>query len=236
MRPNQGIVAPGTSSSITIILVSNHVKSLLSDYSAMGPSAIQSNKDKFLVQSYPLSPTGEFSSLVENHSKLSSKDSAAELTQLWKTVGESPERKDQISNKKLHVEHIVETEGGADEKEGVGGYGAVGDGGNRIKEGLKGGSASGGEGGAVDFQEVANLRKKYDELVQFSVSLTAERDFLNNSLEQAKRDLNREMAARMTAEDASIRGEGVRQRKGGAAGSPGKEAATAGSVQQVSQC
>jgi hypothetical protein len=42
--------------------------------------------------------------------------------------------------------------------------------------------------------EVNNLRRKYDELVAFSVNLTAERDILNNTLEQTKRDLNREMA------------------------------------------
>ncbi|GMH71619.1 hypothetical protein TrRE_jg2624, partial [Triparma retinervis] len=36
------------------------------------------------------------------------------------------------------------------------------------------------------------------------VNLTAERDILNNALEQAKRDLNREMAARMSAEDSAV--------------------------------
>lgn len=53
------------------------------------------------------------------------------------------------------------------------------------------------------FAEITNLRRKYDELVSFSVNLTAERDILNNTLEQTKRDLNREMAARAALENAS---------------------------------
>ncbi len=44
------------------------------------------------------------------------------------------------------------------------------------------------------FAEITSLRRKYDELVTFSVNLTAERDILNNTLEQTKRDLNREIA------------------------------------------
>ena len=44
------------------------------------------------------------------------------------------------------------------------------------------------------FAEISTLSRKYDELVTFSVNLTAERDILNNTLEQTKRDLNREIA------------------------------------------
>merc|ERR1711957_407467 len=49
--------------------------------------------------------------------------------------------------------------------------------------------------------EVTNLRRKYDELVSFSVNLTAERDILNNTLEQTKRELNRETGARASLEN-----------------------------------
>ncbi len=53
--------------------------------------------------------------------------------------------------------------------------------------------------------EVASLRRKYDELVAFSVNLTAERDILNNTLEQTKRDLNREMATRTALEKQGLK-------------------------------
>jgi hypothetical protein len=49
--------------------------------------------------------------------------------------------------------------------------------------------------------ELSNLRRKYDELVSFLVNLTAERDILSNTLEQTKRDFNREMAARSALEN-----------------------------------
>lgn len=55
------------------------------------------------------------------------------------------------------------------------------------------------------FDEVASLRRKYDELVAFSVNLTAERDILNNTLEQTKRDLNREMATRTALEKQGLK-------------------------------
>ena len=54
-------------------------------------------------------------------------------------------------------------------------------------------------------EEVASLRRKYDELVAFSVNLTAERDILNNTLEQTKRDLNREMATRSALEKQGLK-------------------------------
>merc|ERR1711957_228466 len=56
--------------------------------------------------------------------------------------------------------------------------------------------------------EVTNLRRKYDELVSFSVNLTAERDILNNTLEQTKRELNREMGARASLENRAGDGPG----------------------------
>lgn len=44
--------------------------------------------------------------------------------------------------------------------------------------------------------QVTNLRKKYDDLVTFTVSLTGERDMLLNALDALKRDLRKELAAR----------------------------------------
>ena len=259
VRPNQGIIPPGGSSPITIILVAAHVTQILNDYIAIGPSALSSNKDKFLVQSYVLDDGGEFSELAEKVSGLGSKESAEELTVLWKNIGDN--KKTDVVNKKLHVEHVVEGGGGGNASQSQGGeesvgsaqgYGAVQQGEDTIKEKAMqavGASSTNnkssnnnnninnnnnGNTSSVDFQEVSLLRKKYDELVQFSVNLTAERDFLNNSLEQAKRDLNREMAARMSAEDSAVRGgaagEGLRQRKGG--GGSGGAAGSAGGAEE----
>ena len=69
------------------------------------------------------------------------------------------------------------------------------------------------------FAEIASLRKKYDELVSFSVNLTAERDILNNTLEQTKRELNKEVANRSALENkGAIGGTSSLSPSGGAAG------------------
>ncbi len=44
------------------------------------------------------------------------------------------------------------------------------------------------------FSELQNLRKKYDAVVEYTVHLTAERDFHFSQLEELKRELTREKA------------------------------------------
>merc|ERR1712137_103607 len=70
------------------------------------------------------------------------------------------------------------------------------------------------------FAEISSLRKKYGELVSFSVNLTAERDILNNTLEQTKRELNKEVASRSALENKGGGGSGGGG--GSAAGGGGK--------------
>jgi len=123
---------------------------------------------------------------------------------MWR---EKPTDKNEINNKKLQVKHTVDTASlSTTTNNASGGYGSVSAASDRIREGLGSSVGPGSEGLMPEqqFKDNANLRKKYDELVAFSVNLTAERDILNNALEQAKRDLNREMAARMSAEDNAV--------------------------------
>lgn len=168
-----------------------------------------------------------------------SKEMTDQLTAMWSsaTAGGAP-----IHNKKLHVRHVVDPAG---EGRGGGfGAGAGAAGGGAIPSAPAAGMASGIEGAssapplaslaspgprfsASDktpadsmspeqmFAEITTLRRKYDELVSFSVNLTAERDILNNTLEQTKRDLNREMAARAALENSG----GGGGRGGGSGGS-----------------
>lgn len=133
----------------------------------------------------------------------SAKELAEALTGMWNAVtsgGDNP-----VFNKKLHVRHVV---AGAADRGGVANN--------------KGSSFSSNNSQAANppviqhekslqaienmssdqmFSEVSTLRRKYDELVSFSVNLTAERDILNNTLEQTKRDLNREMTNRAALEN-----------------------------------
>jgi hypothetical protein len=96
------------------------------------------------------------------------------LTDFWSKLASNPNDPSMppVHNKKLTVVH---TGIAGDDKENSG-------------------SAAYAGGSMTRETELEALKKKYDELVAFSVNLTAERDVLNNTLEQTKRDLNRYMA------------------------------------------
>lgn len=183
VRPNQGLIAPGGSETISIILVDKDRQVLLQSYDRLGQSALDHSKDKFLVQSLAVSHdfSKQFSS-TEN-----AKETSDALTSMWNAVSSSSGNAN-IFNKKLHVRHVVQ-DGGATPKQ-ASAVPARHDTASTI-ENMTPEQMS---------QEVVTLRRKYDELVAFSVNLTAERDILNNTLEQTKRDLNKEMSARTSLE------------------------------------
>jgi len=190
VRPNQGLVLPGQVASVSILLVEKDKHTLLQSYDRLGPSALEHSKDKFLVQSCVVSP---------DFARSEGKALTESLTGMWNQVGS---KGDMVYNKKLHVRHIVSPAG-------------MGKGGSLA-------SASAATTTSTDpklenmspeqiYEEISNLRRKYDELVAFSVNLTAERDILNNTLEQTKRDLNREIQSKGEA-DAGM---SVKKRGGG---------------------
>ena len=198
VRPNQGIVAPGSSETVNIVLVEKDKQMLLQSFDRLGQSALDHSKDKFLVQScivdeeFAKSYLSKKGKLGVDHSPdgvKAGKDLAEELTAMWnaKSGGEDV----QIFNKKLQVRHAVAASAGADGKAGSGADGVS----------IKSRGAQLSDKTSLEnmspeqmFVEISSLRRKYDELVTFSVNLTAERDILNNTLEQTKRDLNREVA------------------------------------------
>lgn len=192
-------MAPGKSEVVTILLVEKDKQVLLQSYDRLGQSALDHSKDKFLVQSVAVSP--DFSASFAKTTN--AKECTDALSSMWNAVSSSGNAN--MFHKKLHVKLVVS------------------------------GSASSSNLPAVPqrhdtpmatienmtpeqmFTEITTLRRKYDELVAFSVNLTAERDILNNTLEQTKRDLNREMAARASLE-TSGGGYASRGNKRGGAG------------------
>ncbi|KAL7446085.1 hypothetical protein ACHAXM_010103 [Skeletonema potamos] len=212
VRPNQGIVAPNSSETVSILLVDKDRQVLWSTYDRLGQSALDHSKDKFLVQSCAVS--NEFSAKFEKEMRVPvgdggahqySKELVEELTAMWNSV--SSDSTLPVFNKKLHVRHVVDT---ADSTAA-----AAGGGGNNgttatglpasFQEGVDKRSNAEKMSPEQLTDEVATLRRKYDELVAFSVNLTAERDILNNTLEQTKRDLNREMATRTALEKQGLK-------------------------------
>lgn len=194
VRPNQGIVAPGSSETVNILLVEKDKQMLLQSFDRLGQSALDHSKDKFLVQSCILDDdfakkyNAKKTKISEEHSEEASKSSkelAESLTSMWNASNSREEVL--IYNKKLHVRHAVAP---TDARSG---------GGSTPSRTSR--SAGSSERPSLEnmtpeqmFMEISSLSRKYDELVTFSVNLTAERDILNNTLEQTKRDLNREIA------------------------------------------
>ena len=186
VRPNQGLIAPNGSEQISILLVEKDKQTLLQNYERLGENALLNSKDKFLVQSCAVGAS---------FAAKAGSDSAEvydALTSMWNSVT-SGGSSTPIFNKKLHVRHAVQPSAGAKSSAAA------------ALPPTKLDPASNSNMDKMSQEqlvtELTNLRRKYDELVSFSVNLTAERDILSNTLEQTKREINREMAARSALEN-----------------------------------
>lgn len=207
VRPNQGIIAPGSSENITILLVEKDKQMLLQSFDRLGQSALDHSKDKFLVQSCTVDEAFATNynakkkelALIAGDSQEASKIGktlSESLTGIWNAQSgvDTP-----IFNKKLQVKHMVASGAG----------GSSGTRGTTPKPSLDSMSPD------QMFAEITSLRRKYDELVTFSVNLTAERDILNNALEQTKRDLNRAVAIGKENSSATAPGQAITASKSG---------------------
>jgi hypothetical protein len=186
VRPNQGLIAPGKAETISILLVEKDKQTLLQSYERLGQSGLDHSKDKFLVQSC------EVSSSFAAKASGDSNELYEALTTMWNTVTQSGSQTP-LYNKKLHVRHVVQDSGASTARAAAPA--------SAFKPEAAGSKDMKSMSNDEIANELANLRRKYDELVSFSVNLTAERDILSNTLEQTKRDFNREMAARSALEN-----------------------------------
>ena len=191
VRPNQGLIAPGTSETISILLVEKDKQVLLQNYERLGQSGLDHSKDKFLVQHCT----------VDNAFAAKKSGSQTELydalTSMWNSVTSGGSSVN-LQNKKLHVRHVVDSSPSATTTSTSG---ATPTRGAAPKLESTPHSNLGDMSADQISSELSHLRRKYDELVSFSVNLTAERDILSNTLEQTKRDYNREIAARSALEN-----------------------------------
>jgi len=188
VRPNQGLIAPGVTETVSILLVEKDKQLLLQSYERLGQSGLDGSKDKFLVQSCPVGPA--FASKADGDAS----ELYDALTSMWNSVTSGGSAAS-ISNKKLHVRHVVQ-DGAFSSRASP----ATSKGPSPAK--LEGASTANLDNMTQEqlVSELTKYRRKYDELVSFSVNLTAERDILSNTLEQTKRDFNRETAARSALE------------------------------------
>lgn len=172
------MIAPGGTEVVQILLVEKDKTMLLQSYNTMGESALETCRDKFLIQSIAVEDPQKKETLANNYE---------ELTTFWTQM--TSMKHPGIANKKLPVRHTVDAAAAA----ATGGSPSPQQHVRHHQTPIDSMSVS--ELSA----ELTSLRTKYDELVSFSVNLTAERDMLNNTLEQTKRDLQLAVAATTTS-------------------------------------
>ncbi|KDO24230.1 hypothetical protein SPRG_09866 [Saprolegnia parasitica CBS 223.65] len=176
VRPNQGVIGPNSSATVLVILQQKDCDELL----RLDASERQLSNDKFLVQSVGVD--AEFCDLL---TKKSAKEVMDDLTTLWANA-----EKKTISNKKLRCRFVegssmdvstpsqltsalLETPPEAAPKP------------LSTQQSMYASTAEDSIRQEM-MAEMAVLRKKYDELVAFTVQLTAQRDTLMGDLDKSR--------------------------------------------------
>lgn len=238
VRPNQGLLGPNGSASIMVILQQKDCDELL----RLDPAERQLANDKFLVQSIYVED--RFYELVKTKS---TKEMADELSNMWARTD-----KRALSNKKLRCRFVQDGEDTGRPASPSSPLRASSTEASPDKTAASSNSRSKHEEGQEDvttpaqlasallqddkskgtdsregvqaFQEVAGLRKKYDELVAFTVQLTAQRDVLISDLEKTRQALQKSNSDTQRVKKLSEESTGLRHRKnGGIHGVPGME-------------
>ncbi|CEG41071.1 hypothetical protein F443_19264 [Plasmopara halstedii] len=240
VRPNQGLLGPNGSASIMVILQQKDCDELL----RLDPAERQLANDKFLVQSIYVDDS--FYEMVKTKS---TKEMADELTNMWARTD-----KRALSNKKLRCRFVQDGEDTSrsispprvlSTSESPSKTAVTSDLRSQKEEGQetvttpaqlasallqddKSKGVDSRDGGQETIQEIAGLRKKYDELVAFTVQLTAQRDVLMSDLDKTRQALQKSNTDAQRVKKLSEESMGLRQRKaGGAIGASGKESSHA---------
>ena len=170
---------------IQIVLVEKDKQELLRSYQTMGMIALEQggNKDKFLIQSTTVS-------LHDATTKFQHYDA---ITELWSNVPSGAA----LANKKLHVRYQVESNLNQNNngttptiQNRSNTHPAAAAAAATVPSNLSSNNNNNLDHLTADQlrMEMLNVRRKYDDLIAFSVNLTAERDMLSNTLEVTRRD------------------------------------------------
>ncbi|CBN77198.1 conserved unknown protein [Ectocarpus siliculosus] len=209
VRPNQGVVAPSEDLPVSIVLLAHDKVGLISEFMQTGGC---NETNKFMVQALPLQ--GE------------SATAGAVPPGLWK------EAKARVQQKKLVVhftfprpsippssaETLKQASNGV--RDAIAGDSSRSRFATGTEDGLQGGAGGDGSDMSQDqmWAQAAELRRKYDDLVSFTINLTAEKDLIQRSLGATKEDLAREQQARKLLETKMME-PGARRPAGSVAGS-----------------
>lgn len=200
VRPPQGFVRPGEEATIVMSMVIKDSMEL-ADKLHSGETVDEAKTNKFLVQFTDV----EEDFYTQKLEDASDKDIASALSSMW---GEVDKKK--ITSVKLTTKFNMAP--GTEKKPGDRNCQLPADSpsvddmnddflfmkGKNTKEPSY---AKGSQEGAI-FAELSALRKKYDDLVAYTVVLTGERDYLNNECQIMKDKLELEVASKRTEENS----------------------------------
>lgn len=203
VRPNQQILDVDQSEEVTIVLVDVECNRYL-DQLAVDQADKQLEKHRFLVQSKSIDD-----STFDKISALSHNNRTDEYNRIWDSG------KDDRKNQKLKVEFIIPESSGTtkDERDSSAPL-SVSEQMEVVRKRLPKSESSGttsilpipeniASNPDLLFAELQNLRKKYDAVVEYTVHLTAERDFHFTQLEEMRRDLNKEKSRGKSSPNSS---------------------------------
>ena len=238
VRPNQHVVEPNKTEDVVIVLITEHCKyvhipSFLSCFNSNNFSRFVDmseeertenlEKHRFLVQSTPI--TDHLYNKILN---LPPNGRADEFQKLWESS-----TKDSKINHKLKVEFLM-SDGTATE-DNVQQTPTVAENVETVRNRIaamendaENKSAHAGDLAAnpdAIVAELQSLRKKYDAVVEYTVHLTAERDYHYAQLEEVRREYAREKSRRKSSNESSG-GNNLKQRgteKGGGANSDAQQ-------------
>lgn len=198
VRPNQQVLNIGKSEDITIILIENECDRFLDQYGTDQEEKL--DKHRFLMQCKVIDDAS-----FDRIDKLPQASRGEEFSKFWDSSA-----KDDRRNQRLRVEFVYPTMAPRDQStfgrnvsitetvEGVR---------NRIANldtlearTVEGAPTQGSDG---IFAELQGMRKKYDTLVEYTVHLTAERDYHFTQLEDLKKEFAREKARKTTTSSES---------------------------------
>lgn len=171
VRPPQGCIEPGQDANIKLTMVAKDAESLwreASDDKARGQIGELKCDDKFLVQTTVVSAALYKAELADKDDKAIS----APLQKLWKQLAD--EDKKSIKSSKLMTTFVF-----PDNMSSVQPSSSTSSSSPPVSTGSSSPIKSSPHGSAeAVFAELSALRKKYDDLVAYTVVLTGERDYL----------------------------------------------------------
>lgn len=194
VRPPQGFVRPGEEATIVMSMVIKDSMEL-ADKLHSGETVDEAKTNKFLVQFTDVEEDFYSQKLEDANDK----DVASALSSMW---GEVDKKK--ITSVKLTTKFNMAP--GTEKKTGDRQLPLSDDSANddifmKGKNTKDPSYAKGSQEGAI-FAELSALRKKYDDLVAYTVVLTGERDYLNNECQIMKDKLELEVASKRTEENS----------------------------------